>query len=774
MPRPNPAYPDRSPFPMLNDDGTPIPVIPGQTAPNATSPSGLPVSTTNPAVNPPAATTQAAPGQQSGGGAAGSQPLNGGGVGSTSATTSGASYSPSAAEQASLKALQNAGLIKGDPIGSPSAVTIKDPNLGQIADPTGKHLYTFADGTTVELGPNGEIGAVTPVVKPTGADQAAQQAGRLVINGVTYVKDPTSPTGYSVAPESANQTQLSNAKTVADTNYTQAQADKARIDAALAADPTNQALQQQKQKADVAYTQAQTTKLGIDAQIAQGNLGVAQGNLAVNQGTLQLKQQTTPYDIASTQATTASTQATTAKTLAAINEPTLMQTGTGPTNTYWDPATQSLKTVPNMNAADPGALTVALKNQADQYAAGLQQQVAAGKITSDQAAQQFNDWHAANIDPMMQTVAQLQATQQADLLQKQNTAAYTAAQAAYEKFLPGYNTGQLAQTAADAAQKNAIAMMPYSGNANFGDTLGQIMKGGIGSLSPGQLQQTTAMSLPNLQEIGRMGAAQALAHISPTAQMHLQNPAPPATAPVAGLPSPNNILAASNYNFGAPPAAAAPAVANSGQAAPAAAPGAGAGPMQTQSTVGMSVAAMPGAGPGGAQSTSLAMPKGVAAYQPGTYGPMTSSSWWSPPPAPPAAPAAAPAPAAPAPVAARPVPINPRPVAQIPWNGSPMPAGPVPDQTQYAPGIGLTPGASDMNTAPVQIPWNGSPMPTGPVPYTPPPTPAPAPATDQGPQWPSWLQQWPSWLQQNPLDEGQIANPSLRLPTYVPGSPGPY
>ena len=55
---------------------------------------------------------------------------------------------------------------------------------------------------------------------------------------------------------------------------------------------------------------------------------------------------------------------------------------------------------------------------------------------------------------------------------------------------------------------------------------------------PAGSQQTPTYSLPNLQEIGRQGAAAALANISPTAQMHAQTPGPPGQPPVPGMPSP--------------------------------------------------------------------------------------------------------------------------------------------------------------------------------------------------------------------------------------------
>jgi hypothetical protein len=215
------------------------------------------------------------------------------------------------------------------------------------------------------------------------------------------------------------------------------------------------------------------------------------------------------------------------------------------------------------NAMNPAQLTVNLQNQTNAMAQSLNQQVQQGKLSPDAATSQFNQWFQTNVEPMKQQIAYQQATQQAALNTAQAQANLYGAQAA------NYPAA-LAQTASDAAQKNAIAMMPYQGNPQFGNVLGTILSGG--KVSPEQMQAATTMSLPNLQEIGRQGAAQALAGISPTAQMHTQIPGPSFSPPMAGLPPLTSMLNAGSYTFGAPPAAAAaPAVANAGAAPPAAA-----------------------------------------------------------------------------------------------------------------------------------------------------------------------------------------------------------
>jgi hypothetical protein len=128
-------------------------------------------------------------------------------------------------------------------------------------------------------------------------------------------------------------------------------------------------------------------------------------------------------------------------------------------------------------------------------------------------------------------------------------------------------------------------MLPYVVGAGAATTPGVTAgKGGFPQINPQQIMQNATYSLPNLQEIGRQGAAAALANFSPTAAMHAQMPGPPAQAPMPGLPDLNSLLNQSSYGGapqqGAPPAQAQPAP--GAQTAPAAAGGAPAagGPQQ--------------------------------------------------------------------------------------------------------------------------------------------------------------------------------------------------
>ena len=99
-------------------------------------------------------------------------------------------------------------------------------------------------------------------------------------------------------------------------------------------------------------------------------------------------------------------------------------------------------------------------------------------------------------------------------------------------------------------------MMPYTTGKGFDQAFGQAMSSGWKGLTPQAVAGAATYSLPNLQEIGRQGAAAALANISPTAQMHLQTPGPPGQPPVPGMPSPADLLNRSQYGqFGPPPGA---------------------------------------------------------------------------------------------------------------------------------------------------------------------------------------------------------------------------
>jgi hypothetical protein len=176
-------------------------------------------------------------------------------------------------------------------------------------------------------------------------------------------------------------------------------------------------------------------------------------------------------------------------------------------------------------------------------------------------------------------------------------------------------------------------MMPYVVGAGAATTPAV---GPSGKINVGQVMQNATYSLPNLQAIGQQGAAAALAHLSPTAQSILNQPAPPAQPPMPGLPDINQVLSQGRYGFGAGAGAGAPAAAPMAQAGAGAATGAGAPPAQgappaapidwnallqrqqqdaatQQMQAGISMG--PPAPPAG----------GYAGYQPGAYGPLAGN-----------------------------------------------------------------------------------------------------------------------------------------------------
>lgn len=213
----------------------------------------------------------------------------------------------------------------------------------------------------------------------------------------------------------------------------------------------------------------------------------------------------------------------------------------------------NMTSVPNPSyvPTDPGRMTQQLQQQIDAQAQTLHQQVTQGSLTPDQAASQFNQFWQENVEPVKGDITAAQAKAQAAL-------AYQQSQTGYENALAANIPATLAQNASDAAQRNFTSMMPYLVNSSAGTTPGITTNSkGFPQINIGQVMANATYSLPNLQDIGRQGAAAALAHISPTAQNILaQGPGQPAQPPVPGLDI-NSMLNQSAYGFGAPPAGAA-------------------------------------------------------------------------------------------------------------------------------------------------------------------------------------------------------------------------
>jgi hypothetical protein len=374
---------------------------------------------------------------------------------------------------------------------------------------TGYSLYTFANGASIEINDKGESrNWKAPPAQTAAQQQQATGTQDFGANGV-WVKGADGVWGPSV--DTQNKQQLAGAQTVAQTGVYQGQGNLYNQQAGVVG--SNATAQQGLQNAQAGLYGAQAGVVGSNAQ-AQQTLQNAQAGL---------------YG---------------------------QQAGVVGSNAA---AQQQLQGAAAMN---PAQLTVNLTNQANQMAGQLHQQAASGKISGDQAASQFNDWYSSNIEPMKQQIAYQQAVQQ-QALQTQG------AQAGLYQAQAANYPAALAQLASSDAQKNAVSMMPYLVNSgaasNPGITAG---KGGFPQINPGQVMQNAMFSVPNLQEIGRQGAAAALANISPTAAMHAQMPGPPGQPPVQGLPDLSSMLNMNNYGFG-PPGGATPPMA--GQPAPVAA-----------------------------------------------------------------------------------------------------------------------------------------------------------------------------------------------------------
>jgi hypothetical protein len=479
--------------------------------------------------------------------------------------------------------------------GEPSPVTIMGTGA-QANTPlnTGYSLYTFANGASIEINDKGESrNWKAPPAQTAAQQQQATGTQDFGANGV-WVKGADGVWGPSV--DTQNKQQLAGAQTVAQTGVYQGQGNLYNQQAGVVG--SNATAQQGLQNAQAGLYGAQAGVVGSNAQAqqtlqnaqaglygqqagvvgsnaaaqqqlqgAQSGLYGAQAGVVQSNALAQQNLQGAQANLYGTQAQLApvTAQAQAAQGLAQANlygqQANVVQgNALAQQNLYGaQAANQQAQAAAAMN---PAQLTVNLTNQANQMAGQLHQQAASGKISGDQAASQFNDWYSSNIEPMKQQIAYQQAVQQ-QALQTQG------AQAGLYQAQAANYPAALAQLASSDAQKNAVSMMPYLVNSgaasNPGITAG---KGGFPQINPGQVMQNAMFSVPNLQEIGRQGAAAALANISPTAAMHAQMPGPPGQPPVQGLPDLSSMLNMNNYGFG-PPGGATPPMA--GQPAPVAA-----------------------------------------------------------------------------------------------------------------------------------------------------------------------------------------------------------
>ena len=480
--------------------------------------------------------------------------------------------------------------------------------------------YTFADGTTIELSQDGQARNYKLGSPPT-AQQTQLATGTIDMgaNGV-WVKQPDGTYGPSV--DTQNRQQLAGGQTVAQTGLYGAQAGLAGAQGGLYGQQAsvvapNAAAQQALQNAQAGLYGQQANVVGGNAlaqqtlqnaqaglygqqagvvgsnaaaqqalQAAQSGLygqqaGVVQGNAAAQQAVqnAQAGLYGTQAQLAPITAQAQAAQALQQANLYGAQAGVVGSNAQAQQNLYGaQAANQQAQAAAAMN---PAQLTVNLTGQANQQYQALQQLVQQGKLSSDAAAGQFDKWYSDNIEPMKQQVAYQQAVQQQALTtQGAQSNLYNAQAANYP--------ATLAQNASSDAQKNLISMMPYVVGAGAGSNPGVTTgANGFPKIDAGQIMQNATYSLPNLQEIGRQGAAAALAGVSPTAQMHAQMPGPPGQPPVQGLPDLNSMLNMNRYGFGPPPGlapqqGAAPAPGQPQPGAPAQAPFDWAGLLQRQ------------------------------------------------------------------------------------------------------------------------------------------------------------------------------------------------
>ena len=482
----------------------------------------------------------------------------------------------------------------GELVGTPSAMTVPIPasQIKNKDDPTtratGYDLYTFADGTSIELKPTGESQNYKESTQANAAATAANRQpttieeqkglGSVAIGSTTYVPDPNNPTGpwipdqKSTASTAASLDESKARTTQALTASGASEATIAKtmqaIDQANQSFPLTQAESAARTKqilSSAGLSDVNASKAAQDMEFARQNQpltqaetvqrtnqliassGLDDANAAAVRQKISLDASNNPLNQAEIQSRIDSAKASTQATLSKLNQPTVMQTGSGPNYTYYDPAQGKMVTAPNAAYAptDPGKMTVQLKQQADAAQKSIQDQVAQGKLSPDQAGTQFQQWWTDNIDPVKGDIASAQAKIQGAL-------DYQRAQTQSLGDTSAYNFGQLAETGSNNAQRNVISMMPYAVNASAATNPGVSANGKI---DIGQVMQNATFSMPNLQEIGRQGAAAALANISPTAQAHLSAGGPPPAQgqQMPGMPDINSLLNSGAYHFLPPP-----------------------------------------------------------------------------------------------------------------------------------------------------------------------------------------------------------------------------
>lgn len=503
------------------------------------------------------------------------------------------------------------------------------PNAGHL-QPTGFDLYTFADGTTVEVTPDGQTqnlklaaSSTRAPVKDTalGDDKTGwylpvgppDANGKPTYQLVVPAGTPNADDEISKAIKRQNDEAERNERTMnqaAGRGYmTNTEYAKIANDAATrgqsAADLTEKIRQfdatqgENQRQFDITAKQkdavdaANILKTTADTGLATANTGLATANTASVASATDIARAKSGPEIAEIQARTDLTEAQKAKAiqdLALAKVPTTVQTTLGNTSANYaqvNPTTGQVSFTANPNyqpttqaqiAARVGQLQ-SLMQQKGQEVQGKVGQTVDGKVyTAEDALSDFNAWHTQNIAPEQTS---LQAAQNDAMFQRAKDDA---------ALRQGAMTSALGAGTQNINAFNAnVAANPVG--AGYADVMDQVRQGKMPTGQ--QMKDAFTYQAANPMQTSQQATMDALKYIDPRVAAANGMPIPnPQGIDVAGM--------LNRTNYAGPPGMA-PAPPAAAQAAPPPPPPAP-GTTMTPNMVNMS--AMPGYG-GGGQSTPL-------------------------------------------------------------------------------------------------------------------------------------------------------------------------
>lgn len=507
------------------------------------------------------------------------------------------------------------------------AVVKTGANAGSF-QPTGFDLYTFTDGTTVEVTPDGQTQNLklaasstraTPQATAIGDDKTGwylpigppDANGKPTYQLVVPAGTPNADEEISKAIQRQNDEAERNERTAnqaAGRGYmTNAEYAKIANDAATrgqsAADLAEKIRQfdltqgQAQHQFDVTAAQkdkvdaANILKTAADTGLATANTGLATANTASVSSATDIAKQKAPSEIAEIQARTDLSEAQKAKyiqDLALAKVPTTVQATLGDTSANFaqvDPTTGRVSFTANPNyqpktqaqiAARVGQLQSLMQAKGQEVQAKVGQTVNGKQYTAEDALRDFNDWHAQNISPQQ---ASLQAAQDDAQFQRAKDDA---------ALRQGAMTSALGAGTQNINAFNAnVAANPVG--AGYADVMNQVRQGKMPTGQ--QMKDAFTYQAPNPMQTSQQATMDALKYIDP--RVAAANGMPPPNPQGIDIPGMLN-----RTNYGGPPGAppAPPATAQVATPPPAQ------GTTMTPNMVNMS--AMPGYG-GGGQSTPL-------------------------------------------------------------------------------------------------------------------------------------------------------------------------